>query len=167
MGSQGNGRPAWWVGARGEWYVIAQIALFAVVAFGPRNAPGVPRCPPWLAPWVSRAGVALLAAGSLALLAALLNLGRNLTPLPYPKDDATFVATGAYRWVRHPIYASAIAMAFGWSLCVRGPLTLVYVVVLFGFFDLKSRREERWLVAKFSDYADYQRRVRRLIPFVY
>jgi protein-S-isoprenylcysteine O-methyltransferase Ste14 len=39
--------------------------------------------------------------------------------------------------------------------------------MLFLFLDLKSRREERWLCAKFPDYPAYQRRVRRLIPFVY
>jgi protein-S-isoprenylcysteine O-methyltransferase Ste14 len=33
--------------------------------------------------------------------------------------------------------------------------------------EVKSRREERWLREKFPEYAAYQRRVRRLIPFLY
>ncbi len=43
----------------------------------------------------------------------------------------------------------------------------VYVAALFVLLDVKSRREERWLVEKFPEYPAYQRRVRKLIPFVY
>jgi protein-S-isoprenylcysteine O-methyltransferase Ste14 len=39
--------------------------------------------------------------------------------------------------------------------------------VLFIFFDLKSRREERWLMEAYPGYAKYRQRVRKLIPFVY
>ena len=53
------------------------------------------------------------------------------------------------------------------ELLVRGPLTVLYAVLLLLFLDVKSRREERWLSAKFSSYADYRKRVRKLIPFVY
>ncbi|MBM4118604.1 isoprenylcysteine carboxylmethyltransferase family protein, partial [bacterium] len=48
-----------------------------------------------------------------------------------------------------------------------GWLTLGYVLALFLLLDHKSRREERWLVAKHPEYAAYKKRVRRLIPFIY
>jgi protein-S-isoprenylcysteine O-methyltransferase Ste14 len=145
--------------------VVAQIVLFVLVAVGPRHVPGVD-VRPWA--WAAAvAGLLLMAAGAALLLAALLKLGRNLSPLPYPKDGGTLVQTGAYGLVRHPIYSGAIAVALGWALCVHGELTLAYAVALFVLFAVKSRREERWLVDKFTEYPDYQRRVRRLIPFVY
>jgi protein-S-isoprenylcysteine O-methyltransferase Ste14 len=77
------------------------------------------------------------------------------------------VETGPYRIVRHPIYAGGITLAFGYALLVNGVLTMAYVFILFAFFDYKSRREETWLVEKFMDYGRYQRRVRKLIPYVY
>jgi len=157
----------WWKGARGEWYVVAQIALFALVLFGPRTWPGLPAWAPpftWLG-WL--AGGALIGIGGLLALAGIVSLGTNLTPVPYPKDDAALVESGAYRVVRHPIYSGGIIAAFGWGLLVHGWLTLVYALILFAFFDVKSRREERWLVEKFVDYPAYQKRVRKLIPFVY
>jgi len=40
-------------------------------------------------------------------------------------------------------------------------------LVAFLFFDAKARHEERWLRAHYSDYADYSRRTRKLIPFIY
>ena len=92
---------------------------------------------------------------------------RNLTPLPHPRTDSTLVRSGPYRYVRHPMYAGAIALAYGWALLVNGWLTLAYATALFLFFEIKVAREERWLEERFSDYADYQRHTRKLIPFVH
>jgi len=64
-------------------------------------------------------------------------------------------------------FSGGIVLAYGWALVVRGWLTLVYATVLFVFLDIKSECEERWLIDKFPDYSDYQRRVRKLIPFIY
>jgi len=155
----------WWHGARGEWYVVAQVLLFVLVAVGPRHLFAASA---W--PWARAAtvvGLLLMLAGAGLLLAALFRLGHNLTPLPYPKDGGTLVQTGAYALIRHPIYSGGLALGFGWALCVHGELTLAYAAALFVLFDVKSRREERWLVDKFAEYRDYQRCVRRLIPFVY
>lgn len=157
----------WWKGARGEWYVVAQGALFVLVALGPRTWPGLPSWGQPFTGWWLWAGLALAGAGGLLGLAGLLHLGPNLTPLPHPKDDATLVETGAYSVVRHPIYSGLILAAFGWGLIVAGPLTLGYAATLLIFFDVKSRREERWLAAKFAGYGAYQGRVKKLIPFVY
>jgi protein-S-isoprenylcysteine O-methyltransferase Ste14 len=157
----------WWRGAKGEWYVVVQILIFLLVAFGPRNLPGWPA---WPAPWAaiaSAAGAVLVVAGGLLAVAGVLRLGSNLSVLPYPKDGAPLVETGPYRIVRNPIYSGLILAAFGWGLFVHGWLTLLYAAVLFAFFDIKSRVEERWLCERFPDYAGYQGRVRKLIPWVY
>jgi protein-S-isoprenylcysteine O-methyltransferase Ste14 len=160
-------RHAWWKGTRGEWYVVLQILLFAMVAFGPRQGGGWPEWPGPLARAASIAGVGLMVVGAALLGFAFVGLGKNLTPLPYPKAEGHLVQTGAYGLVRHPIYSGGIMVALGWALWVHGALTVGYTVALFLFLDVKSRREERWLAAKFPDYADYRRRVRKLIPFVY
>ena len=157
----------WWRGARGEWYVAGQLVLIAVVFLGPRTLPDLPVWPAPLAPISIFVGAALVFAGGCLLLAGLFRLGSNLTPLPFPKPHATLVQTGPYRLVRHPMYAGGIALAYGWALVVRGWLTLVYATVLLIFLELKSAREERWLTDKFPDYPDYQRCVRKLIPFIH
>jgi protein-S-isoprenylcysteine O-methyltransferase Ste14 len=147
--------------------VAGQLVLIAVVFFGPRTLSGLPGWPAHLARISVIVGAALMFAGSGLLVAGLLRLGSNLTPLPYPKPHAILVQTGPYRLVRHPMYAGGIVLAYGWALVVRGWLTLVYATVLFVFLDIKSAREERWLNDKFPDYSDYQRRVRKLIPFIH
>jgi protein-S-isoprenylcysteine O-methyltransferase Ste14 len=157
----------WWKGTHGEWFVVAQIALIVLVFFGPRTYPGWPT---WTSPftWLgSIGGGIILLSGILLLAIAIFRLGSNLTPVPYPKDEGTLIETGPYRLVRHPMYCGGILIAFGWSLLVHGWLTLGYAIIMLVFFDFKSRWEEEWLKAKFSGYGEYQKRVRKLIPFVY
>lgn len=160
------GRQSWWRGARGEWYVVAQVALMVFVFFGPRGPSFIPPGSDRLALGFRLIGIAMLAAGFTLLLAGLLQLGRHLTPLPYPVDDGILLQSGAFGVVRHPMYGGGIALAAGWVFVVHGWLTLLYVVVLTVFLDIKASREERWLVEAYPDYPTYQRRVRKLIPFI-
>ncbi|NKQ34282.1 MAG: isoprenylcysteine carboxylmethyltransferase family protein, partial [Chloroflexi bacterium] len=83
------------------------------------------------------------------------------------KEDATLVEYGAYKIVRHPIYSGIILGAFGWGFLMNNLPTLALAVVLFIFFDIKSRREENALCCKFENYGLYQQRVRKLIPYLY
>lgn len=158
--------PRWWKGQRGEWYVVAQIALIALVFLGPRNVTGSQRWPTGPAAVATVVGVGLMISGFSLLVTALLRLGAGLTPLPYPKHDSTLIQTGPYAIVRHPMYGGGIALAYGWALAIHGWLTLIYATILFIFLDIKADREERWLVGVHPDYPAYQRRVRKLIPFL-
>jgi protein-S-isoprenylcysteine O-methyltransferase Ste14 len=160
-------RAPWWRGKRGEWYVATQVILIGLVFLGPRTLPSLPTWPRPVIKVSVFTGVALMFAGCCLLLASLVRLGSNLTPLPYPKQHATLVQTGPYHVVRHPMYSGGIMLAYGWALAVSGWLTLVYATVLLVFLDIKSDREEQWLTDKFPGYPEYQRRVRKLIPFVY
>ncbi len=158
-------RASWWRGSRGEWLVVGQVILLALVFLGPRNLPGWPVWP--YGRLFLLAGCCLMALGGLLLGAAAFHLGPALTPLPYPRQEARFVQSGMYGLVRHPIYFGALVLGLGWAACVQGGLTLGYLILLFLFLDYKARCEEKWLCAKHPDYANYQSRVRKLIPFVY
>src|SRR5262245_20292441 len=105
-------RSPWWQGTRGEWYVVAQFVLLGLVFIAPwlmgRSA--------WPAPWGWLAWIAgglLLMLGLALVTLGGLALGRNLSPLPHPTDEAILVETGIYGLVRHPIYSGLIAGCFG------------------------------------------------------
>ncbi|MEM7112102.1 MAG: isoprenylcysteine carboxylmethyltransferase family protein [Chloroflexota bacterium] len=157
----------WWQGPRGEGYVVIQFLIFGLIAFGPETAVFLPR---WSGTWATTGRVVggiLLLGGGLLILAGMASLGRNLTAVPHPKQNSSLIQSGAYRLVRHPIYSGLIIAATGWACFKGSTLMILYALILFLFFDIKSRREEQWLSEKFSDYADYQQRARKLLPFLY
>jgi protein-S-isoprenylcysteine O-methyltransferase Ste14 len=139
----------WWKGSRGEWLVVAQVILIGLVFLGPRTVFGHPRRPFPFPEVCSVVGILFMAGGGLLFFAGLLRLGRGLTPLPYPKEGAPFIQTGPYALVRHPMYCGGLLLALGWALFIQGCLALGYVAVLFLLLDIKSRREEAWLMERF------------------
>jgi protein-S-isoprenylcysteine O-methyltransferase Ste14 len=156
--------PSWWRNTRGEAYVALQGLLMGLVAVAPLLDP---TRLPGAAFGYRAAGWMLGLAGAALATAGLVSLGRNLTPLPRPKTGAELVDRGAYRLVRHPIYAGISMAAFGWALGTRSPIALLLAFALLAFFDVKSRREEHWLLEAYPGYAAYRGRVKKLIPFVY
>ena len=167
----GHGEPSsrepWWKGAKGQWYVVAQVVIFGFIVVGPRS---VRRLPVWSEPFAAMAtvvGVALLVAGATLAVWGVLALGTNLSVLPYPKEGSTLVESGPYRIVRNPIYSGLILGSFGLALTAHSWLSLVYALALLVLFDLKTRREERWLRERYPGYADYQHRVKKLLPWIW
>ncbi len=153
-------------GSRGEWWVVAQFTLIPILLLATLLVTG----PPWppLVGWIARTLGALIAVGAAWLFVrGATDLGSNLTPNPRPVEDGHLVQTGAYAIVRHPIYAGVILGMLAIGLFFNNLIGILSAAVLFVFFDLKSRREEAWLREKYPDYADYCRRTRKLIPFVY
>ena len=157
----------WWRGRRGEWLVLIQVLLMALVFFGPRTLLGQPNPDVSFSPAWRAFGMVLMVLGGGFLAASIIVLRRSLTPLPYPREGGTLVKSGPFGLVRHPMYAGGFVLALGYAIFVHSWLTLGYAVALFAFMDFKSRREERWLVERFPEYSMYQRKVRRLIPFLY
>jgi protein-S-isoprenylcysteine O-methyltransferase Ste14 len=114
-----------------------------------------------------------LAGGVLLLIAAgcgwagTVSLGRNLTPFPKPSASTSLVQTGIYARMRHPLYTAVFCGAVGWALVWRSWPALLATLALGPFFDAKARREERWLRQQFPEYAGYEQRVRRFLPWIY
>ena len=78
------------------------------------------------------------------------------------------MTVGVYRRVRHPMYGGGILVALGWSILTGSAAGLILTVVLVFYFELKSRREERWLLDRYAGYAEYRRHTpRKFVPFVY
>jgi protein-S-isoprenylcysteine O-methyltransferase Ste14 len=153
-------------GGRGEWYVVVQFILFGLIGLAPL-APGQPAWPAPLGLLARGLGLIVGAAGGALAAAGALGLGRNLSVLPHPRDDAELVQSGVYGLVRHPIYAGIIIGAVGWSLLTNSLLAPGLAIVLLVLFDFKARREEGQLLKRFPDYAAYQRRVSKFFPFLY
>lgn len=62
--------------------------------------------------------------------------------------------------------ALAGAVAIGWAMVWQSWPALLAAATLIPFFQAKARLE-RWLREKFSKYAEYEKQVRRFIPWIY
>ncbi len=145
--------------------MVVQGILIGLILFGPQGSLLISSEP--FATILQSCGIAIGLLACLIMVIAAINLGANLTPLPHPKDDSVFIQTGLYQYVRHPIYFGVLLAALGWLLIFPGLYVLAYSICLFLFFDIKARREEVWLVERFSGYKNYQARVKKLIPGIY
>jgi len=88
----------------------------------------------------------LLLGGLLARAWATAHLGgAGRTTDPGPPGDR--VVSGPYSRVRHPLYLANLAMALGLVLALRppGPITVLLVLVVTGFYAALAEREDAQL----------------------
>ena len=168
MNNEKEGRVPFFKSSKGEYLVVLQFLIILSFIL----------LPPWnpfpSADFVAntetfRFGV-LAACGVIAMLfggLGVFNLGKNLTPLPYPVDHNELVQTGVYRVVRHPLYSSQLFAGFGWVIFTLSLSHFLLLVAAFLFFSYKADKEEQWLKERHPEYAEYAKRVKKFIPFVY
>jgi protein-S-isoprenylcysteine O-methyltransferase Ste14 len=158
----------WWKGDRGEYWFIGQVLLLLLFVLLPvKRLVQMDEVIPWLKIlfW-TMAGVLWLG-GALFVLRGFLDLGRSLTPLPYPRQDGQLIDAGVYGVLRHPLYTGLIAMTLAWTLFSLSWTHLLCAIALAILLNAKASREEQWLLEKYPGYGSYRQRVKKFIPGLY
>jgi protein-S-isoprenylcysteine O-methyltransferase Ste14 len=163
----GNGpRPA--LGHRGEYWVLLQGLLLLALVLVPKQpiADFIPISQTGKTMARAIAGV-LGGIGMIAVLRGIIDLGKNLTPLPYPRSEGQLVQAGIYGWVRHPLYSGLILLTLAWSCFTLSWSQLLISLILALILNAKASREEQWLTEKYPEYSSYCQQVKKLIPWLY
>jgi protein-S-isoprenylcysteine O-methyltransferase Ste14 len=92
---------------------------------------------------------------------------RNLRIAPEVARGARLVKTGPYRFIRHPMYSAVLLITVALALSHLTIARLTVWAALLAVFLAKLQHEEVLLAKRFREYTAYQRRTKRLVPFVY
>jgi protein-S-isoprenylcysteine O-methyltransferase Ste14 len=113
------------------------------------------------------AGLMLMIAGLALRWYSIWVLGTSFTCEVTTRPGQEVVQSGPYRWVRHPSYTGGLITILGMLLCCANLASLAAVAVAAAGYAYRIRVEERALVTNLgSEYSDYMRRTKRLIPFL-
>ena len=115
------------------------------------------------------AGVVLFVAGLILRWWAIITLGRFFTVDVTIERDHELVERGPFRFVRHPSYTGVLLafIGFGLSLCNWAALLVILVPIGAAFIRRMNVEEDALSRALGSRYAEYVKRTKRLVPFVY
>lgn len=105
--------------------------------------------------------------GGLIIILALLQLNKNLSPFPTPKNNTTLLQNGLYKYIRHPIYTGIIIFFTGHSVYQNSLYKLAISLLLVVLFHFKSNYEEQRLEQKFPNYKLYKSKTRKFFPWSY
>jgi protein-S-isoprenylcysteine O-methyltransferase Ste14 len=117
---------------------------------------------PQILSWLCLAGSALLALHGYSLLKS------KGKPKERFEDTTILVQAGAYRFIRHPMYASLLLLGAG--VFLKGPslVNAALLVGLLAFVTMAGRVEEEENLEHFGPaYAEFMRSTKMFIPFIY
>ena len=118
---------------------------------------------------VTALAVGLFAAGLILRWWAIITLGRFFTVDVTIEQDHELVERGPFRWVRHPSYTGVLVAFIGWALTWRNwaVMAVVLVPIFIAFWRRMNVEEEALRAALGERYAEYMKRTKRLLPFIY
>ena len=95
--------------------------------------------------YIRISGLALSILGLLVIIIAILQLNKNLTPFPTPKESGTLIQNGLYKFARHPIYSGGILATIFFGIFSESLWKIMIGFALFILFYFKSQYEESML----------------------
>jgi protein-S-isoprenylcysteine O-methyltransferase Ste14 len=110
--------------------------------------------------------IAIQVAAVLLMIAARITFGRRSFHAAADPTEGGLVETGPYAYVRHPIYASILYFVWAGALDSFSLAACGWAALIAAGAVARMLMEERLLTARYPAYAAYQRRVRRVMPFV-
>jgi len=146
---------------RGRWGMLLEVLAYIVLWIGPywRRDPGDLR--------ISFA-VAFMILGIVLAWGGTRALGKQWRIEAGLSADHDLVRSGPYRIVRHPIYASMLAMWIATCLLIgRWPRLLASLILFIIGTEIRVRVEDALLESRFGEQArNFRREVSAYIPFI-
>jgi protein-S-isoprenylcysteine O-methyltransferase Ste14 len=119
--------------------------------------------------WIRSVCLAILTAGFLLRLTAILSLGRAFSVNVAIRSDQRVMKTGLYQFMRHPSYSGMLLMFLAVGLIERNWISLAIMLIIpTAALLYRIHVEEIALREHFGEeYVAYSRETKRLVPGVY
>ncbi len=113
-------------------------------------------------------GIILTVSGLITALWARIFLGRNWSNYITYKKEHELITTGPYKLLRHPIYSGTLLMLAGTFLYYGNLIILIILMMFAAMVAWRMSKEEEAMTELFGEkYADYMKRTKRLVPWIY
>ena len=150
--------------SKGEWYLFSQILVILLHLIPPY--PKIENIALSINTLLIIIGLVISVQGLIIVFKAFIDLGDNLTPLPYPITESSLIKTNSYRNIRHPLYKGLLFISLG--ICIFS-LSLIHMILLISLaFILKTKalKEEEMLKIKFPEYKKYIKEIPAIIKTI-
>lgn len=118
--------------------------------------------------WLQWLGVGIAVVGIAATVYAQLDMGDSWRIGVDPDETTALVRSGAFGWVRNPIFTAMLTFGVGIALVTPNVVAIIGFVLLLVSIELQVRVvEEPYLATVHGEaYRDYLARVGRFVPLV-
>lgn len=113
-------------------------------------------------------GITAVAIGTMFRYLGVKTLGKHFSTHVEVRDDHVLIDSGVYRYIRHPAYAGVIFFSLGSALILQSFYSLLFTAFVFWpLIGIRIVIEEQELSRELRHYADYMKRSKRLVPYVF
>jgi protein-S-isoprenylcysteine O-methyltransferase Ste14 len=147
--------------SKGEWYLFSQIFVILLHFITPN--PKIEHVGFGINTLFLIIGFSFSIQGLIIVIKAFLDLGENLTPLPYPINESILIKDNSYKNVRHPLYKGLLLISLGISIFLLSILHLCLFISLAYILKIKAIKEEERLKLEFPEYKKYMKEVPAII----
>jgi len=119
--------------------------------------------------WFRYSGLSVIVIGMIFRFIAIRTLGRLFTVDLSIHQNHVLIISGLYKYIRHPSYTGSLLSFFEFALSLNNWISLIIIFfpVLSAFIH-RINIEEKLLRDQIgSEYVDYMKKTKRLIPMVY
>ena len=146
---------------KGEWYLFSQILLILLHFIPPY--PKIENIVLSINIFFIVIGLTISTQGLIIVIKAWIDLGDNLTPLPYPMNESSLVKNNSYKNSRHPLYKGILIISLGICIFSFSLIHLFLLISLAFILRTKALKEEERLKIKFPEYEEYIEEVPAII----
>jgi protein-S-isoprenylcysteine O-methyltransferase Ste14 len=114
-------------------------------------------------------GIVIISAGIIVRVWAIVSLGSSFRTTIETHEGQRVVQEGAYKFIRHPSYSGAVLSCMGYGIAFQNwiSLTLLLIMPVIAFNNRIKHEEAELIRVLGQDYIDYQKKTKKLIPFVW